>query len=134
MWCNTIWNPDHLERIWQTGTDMYIQCTDMYVLLHTMYVHVYTMYTQICNCTDVYRRVCTIIKIPVRVMYIDRNLHVCMYMVQTCWYGFQSSLLFRQHPACKLLLDYCCMHHSSTVSGLLHRIPFKISISRQIPV
>ncbi len=52
-----IWNPDHRDRIWQTGTDMYILFTDMYIHVHTienMYIPCMYMYIlQICNCTDV---------------------------------------------------------------------------------
>ena len=49
-----IWNPDHLDRIWKNGIDMYLTC--MYMLrnvkhVHTLYVHVYTMYIQIDRCT-----------------------------------------------------------------------------------
>ena len=50
----SIWNPDHLDRIWKNGIDMYLTCT--YMLrnvkhVHTWYVHVYTMYVQIGRCT-----------------------------------------------------------------------------------
>ena len=50
----SIWNPDHLDRIWKNGIDMYLTC--MYMLrnvkhVHTLYVHVYTMYIQIDRCT-----------------------------------------------------------------------------------
>ena len=49
-----IWNPDHLDRIWKNGIDMYLTCT--YMLrnvkhVHTWYVHVYTMYIQTDRCT-----------------------------------------------------------------------------------
>jgi hypothetical protein len=51
---DSIWNPDHLDRIWKNGIDMYLTCT--YMLrnvkhVHTWYVHVYTMYVQIGRCT-----------------------------------------------------------------------------------
>jgi hypothetical protein len=61
---------------------MFILCTYKYVIVHTcLYKYV----------------------IPVHFMYIDRNLHICMYMVQTCLYIFQYSTLIWQHPA----FNYC---------------------------
>jgi hypothetical protein len=42
-----IWNPDHLNRIWQIGTDVSEPCTDMFVLVQecktcTCLYHVHT--------------------------------------------------------------------------------------------
>ena len=69
--------------------------------VHMMFVPVCNMYIKICNCTYVL-------------------VYMYMYIHGTDMYIFQYSTLFWQHPACKLLLDHCWMHHSSRVRCLLH--------------
>ena len=50
-----IWNPDHMDRNWKNGIDMYLTCTYMlrnvkhvytwYIPVYTMYVHVFAMWS-----------------------------------------------------------------------------------------
>jgi hypothetical protein len=93
-------------RIWQNGKDMSEPCTDIFLPVQEGWTCTYHICTclyhvhKICNCTYVL-------------------VYICIFTVQTCLYIFQYSTLFWQHPACKLLLSHCWMHHSSTVRCLL---------------
>ncbi len=51
-----IWNPDHMDRIWQSGIYTSIPCIYMFIPVHryvNMYIPCIHIYIQICKCTDV---------------------------------------------------------------------------------
>ncbi len=52
-----IWNPDHLDKNWQIGTYVSVQCTDMYVNVYEVtyrHEHVCTCYKHVHIYTDMY--------------------------------------------------------------------------------
>ncbi len=72
-----IWNPTHLDRIWQTGTYVSEPCTDMYVHIYTsswFHEHVWTLNIHVHPLTHLY----------VHSTYTCMNWYICMYIVHTC--------------------------------------------------
>jgi hypothetical protein len=103
-----IWNPDHLDRIWQNCTDMVQTC--LYLVHTNTFQH-----ERVCTCTCIYINVCSTYIHVCKLSYVCTlyiHVHDCKYVHVHCT---DTSVQLHNHTSLPIMPNQPCDASESQV-------------------